>query len=111
MGRFARAALTRNCLPGAEATRGCTICSSPTRDRKSTRLNSSHLGISYAVFCLKNKNTRLNSSHLGRSYSIFGASADQEHHIAYPRHLAAAACLRPTDDPTHEAQLDRESNS
>src|SRR5262245_37898127 len=26
-----------------------------TRDRKSTRLNSSHLGISYAVFCLKNK--------------------------------------------------------
>src|SRR5258705_10272753 len=33
-------------------------------DRKSTRLNSSHLGISYAVFCLKkkkkiNKNNRL----------------------------------------------------
>src|SRR5258705_7191110 len=26
-------------------------------DRKSTRLNSSHLGISYAVFCLKKKNT------------------------------------------------------
>src|SRR5438045_5257599 len=27
-----------------------------TTDRKSTRLNSSHLGISYAVFCLKKKN-------------------------------------------------------
>src|SRR5262245_62246974 len=27
-------------------------------DRKSTRLNSSHLGISYAVFCLKKKNYR-----------------------------------------------------
>src|SRR5205814_4605955 len=27
------------------------IC--PSTDRKSTRLNSSHLGISYAVFCLK----------------------------------------------------------
>src|SRR5256885_12026511 len=27
------------------------------RDRKSTRLNSSHLVISYAVFCLKKKNT------------------------------------------------------
>src|SRR5437899_8233055 len=27
-------------------------------DRKSTRLNSSHLGISYAVFCLKKKNAR-----------------------------------------------------
>src|SRR3989442_11832225 len=27
------------------------------RDRKSTRLNSSHVRISYAVFCLKKKNT------------------------------------------------------
>src|SRR3712207_6854361 len=27
------------------------------RDRKSTRLNSSHANISYAVFCLKKKNT------------------------------------------------------
>src|SRR5262245_41271707 len=27
----------------------------PLEDRKSTRLNSSHLGISYAVFCLKKK--------------------------------------------------------
>src|SRR5947199_6409203 len=32
-----------------------------TIDRKSTRLNSSHLGISYAVFCLKKKTqNRLN---------------------------------------------------
>src|SRR2546426_8602387 len=29
----------------------------PKRDRKSTRLNSSHLVISYAVFCLKKKKT------------------------------------------------------
>src|SRR5262245_64576461 len=29
-------------------------------DRKSTRLNSSHLGISYAVFCLKKKNNTHN---------------------------------------------------
>src|SRR5437773_8481144 len=28
----------------------------PVRDRKSTRLNSSHITISYAVFCLKKKN-------------------------------------------------------
>src|SRR5256885_4051291 len=28
-------------------------------DRKSTRLNSSHLVISYAVFCLKKKNTHI----------------------------------------------------
>src|SRR3712207_7638071 len=34
-------------------------------DRKSTRLNSSHANISYAVFCLKKKKytTRLNSCH------------------------------------------------
>src|SRR5262245_65017207 len=29
-----------------------------SRDRKSTRLNSSHLGISYAVFCLNKLNQR-----------------------------------------------------
>src|SRR5262245_62298033 len=34
------------------ATAGATPL---TADRKSTRLNSSHLGISYAVFCLKKK--------------------------------------------------------
>src|SRR5205814_7725803 len=28
-------------------------------DRKSTRLNSSHLGISYAVFCLKKKKKQI----------------------------------------------------
>src|SRR6476620_12475643 len=37
----------------------CGRCSRPARrsrgDRKSTRLNSSHANISYAVFCLKNK--------------------------------------------------------
>src|ERR1035441_10877511 len=30
-----------------------------TTDRKSTRLNSSHLGISHAVFCLKKKNKNI----------------------------------------------------
>src|SRR5947209_19414974 len=32
---------------------------SPARDRKSTRLNSSHANNSYAVFCLKKKSKRL----------------------------------------------------
>src|SRR5947199_5746455 len=32
-------------------------------DRKSTRLNSSHLGISYAVFCLKKKIHELNGAY------------------------------------------------
>src|SRR2546428_10259071 len=33
----------------------CCSWSPPSRDRKSTRLNSSHDQISYAVFCLKKK--------------------------------------------------------
>src|SRR3712207_8655492 len=33
---------------------------SPFQDRKSTRLNSSHANISYAVFCLKKKNKKHN---------------------------------------------------
>src|SRR5690349_23093987 len=33
----------------------------PRRDRKSTRLNSSHVEISYAVFCLKKKITTLHN--------------------------------------------------
>src|SRR3712207_8079195 len=43
-------------------------------DRKSTRLNSSHANISYAVFCLKKKNqnsTRHNSIHDNVLYAEF----------------------------------------
>src|SRR3712207_7066156 len=35
--------------------RSCSRTPTPTTDRKSTRLNSSHANISYAVFCLKKK--------------------------------------------------------
>src|SRR5699024_11485926 len=38
-------------------------------DRKSTRLNSSHVSISYAVFCLKKKKRYISST--GRSSSLF----------------------------------------
>src|SRR5207249_12331371 len=34
-----------------------------TPDRKSTRLNSSHVSISYAVFCLKKKKTNISVHH------------------------------------------------
>src|SRR5205814_9069880 len=34
-------------------SKGIVFASGASKDRQSTRLNSSHLGISYAVFCLK----------------------------------------------------------
>src|SRR5205814_6840773 len=40
---------------GGSDARARSASASSARDRKSTRLNSSHLGISYAVFCLKKK--------------------------------------------------------
>src|SRR5256885_10440868 len=47
---------------GSEAEKGQVVAAvvlalPGLQDRKSTRLNSSHLVISYAVFCLKKKNT------------------------------------------------------
>src|ERR1035441_11017452 len=41
--------------PPGQRTTGTFRSRRACRDRKSTRLNSSHLGISYAVFCLKKK--------------------------------------------------------
>src|SRR5690625_5428959 len=40
----------------------------PIVDRKSTRLNSSHVASSYAVFCLKKKNDRIVENSRARSH-------------------------------------------
>src|SRR5436309_10109310 len=48
------------------------------RDRKSTRLNSSHVKISYAVFCLKKKKNSKTSSPSGGALLLVG-------HIPSPR--------------------------
>src|SRR5256885_10734061 len=51
----------------------------PNSDRKSTRLNSSHLVISYAVFCLKKKNT--NPQAVPPAPALIGAARqDQSKH-------------------------------
>src|SRR5256885_3426060 len=52
----------QNCTSGLTARRARTDCF--RRDRKSTRLNSSHLVISYAVFCLKKKKIKSTHHHL-----------------------------------------------
>src|SRR5438105_8860732 len=50
------AAPARACAVGAHpAAAGAACSASRSPDRKSTRLNSSHEWISYAVFCLKKK--------------------------------------------------------
>src|SRR5256885_13111440 len=54
-GRFC-AATTRAAKSRSSARKEKSSGGMRARDRKSTRLNSSHLVISYAVFCLKKKN-------------------------------------------------------
>src|SRR5207253_11334112 len=67
-GRTQKPGRVAGCQPGAEfvsaghgrlITRGGSVVQKiqTCRDRKSTRLNSSHVAISYAVFCLKKKTT------------------------------------------------------
>src|SRR5690348_9029673 len=53
------APLDRAAMPESELIDALAAASisSDSGDRKSTRLNSSHPSISYAVFCLKKKNT------------------------------------------------------
>src|SRR5690349_23725731 len=47
---------------GAARARSAFGAGSGGRDRKSTRLNSSHVEISYAVFCLKKKKKKPNTT-------------------------------------------------
>src|SRR5438552_14866307 len=58
--------LMRGVAAGRSAQRACERSSDwrrgARRDRKSTRLNSSHQIISYAVFCLKKKNNKANEN-------------------------------------------------
>src|SRR3989442_5563704 len=61
----------------------------PGRDRKSTRLNSSHVRISYAVFCLKKKNPAdicLVVHGLPPAYTDIGVTSAAAR--GYPRHVA-----------------------
>src|SRR5256885_9945058 len=62
--------------PGFGKKRSRTAASSLSgapleKDRKSTRLNSSHLVISYAVFCLKKKTPHVDSTHNDNYISFF----------------------------------------
>src|SRR3712207_8383837 len=58
LGELAREAVAE----GERGRRGEAHPVETTRDRKSTRLNSSHANISYAVFCLKKKKQNANNN-------------------------------------------------
>src|SRR6266496_5572255 len=61
--RLCAAALAPGCRGWSSETRGRRPATARCRrDRKSTRLNSSHVEISYAVFCLKKKKKRISVS-------------------------------------------------
>src|SRR5438309_6489701 len=56
-GYFLDAMFALQDLPAVNDVRGFGMLAGIEIDRKSTRLNSSHSSISYAVFCLKKKTT------------------------------------------------------
>src|SRR3712207_7993161 len=70
-------------------------------DRKSTRLNSSHANISYAVFCLKKtisthditRNPRVLNH--GRSKRMFGSTLDQRRSSCAPTSLYSLSFCKP----------------
>src|SRR5690606_40451094 len=66
--RFRQVRRPRLDVGGAQRAQGDRITvragAGPYRDRKSTRLNSSHVKISYAVFCLKKNTTLARSTRL-----------------------------------------------
>src|SRR3970282_106368 len=70
-------------------------------DRKSTRLNSSHITISYAVFCLKKKRRSLNSSHITVSYAGLWLNRDVQRDSALVSAGARAPPLLPLAPRLH----------
>src|SRR2546430_5222466 len=60
---MARAQIRRATRPITLYSASMPLLKKNDRDRKSTRLNSSHSQISYAVFCLKKKKTNVCDQH------------------------------------------------
>src|SRR5712664_4517366 len=69
-----RPCVTHRCgKPGLDRPRNCR------QDRKSTRLNSSHDQISYAVFCLKKKNKTYIASSLTKTKENINTNKDTKY--------------------------------
>src|SRR5438132_2194580 len=74
--RLAAAHAARAAPRGARGARGISRV-----DRKSTRLNSSHTVISYAVFCLKKKNYKIvtNINEKPSNHNLHESEPDNQH--------------------------------
>src|ERR1039458_5494851 len=68
-----------------------STCGGLATDRKSTRLNSSHLGISYAVFCLKKKKTECSATS-GRVLATSISPATQRTRPRYSWTASSCTC-------------------
>src|SRR2546421_273857 len=93
--------------PGRRPLRDHVRMALANADRKSTRLNSSHDQISYAVFCLKKKRVQIDLNAfglvgLGHDFDVWKFTADDENRIARfncfllwtrPEHPYDACCV------------------
>src|SRR5256886_12222726 len=97
-------------MPGGSGrTRSQSAASSTTAsDRKSTRLNSSHSQISYAVFCLKKKKLPPDKAFLVREYLLYYAKRDVSSSSVYkyPASTTQSSFHRNPDSHSHNTHTD-----
>src|SRR5256885_2806446 len=99
-----------NPLAMRSGANACAHQNAPLRltDRKSTRLNSSHLVISYAVFCLKKKNQDVTHSVLvrvfGHRFILLLVVADATHPVPMSSTIWPESTLRAAP-PSHKQFL------
>src|SRR5437773_8903192 len=70
-------------IAAARPTRSAGKIAAIWKDRKSTRLNSSHITISYAVFCLKKKKkkkTQINNKNKNTTYKKYNNKNNSDNH-------------------------------
>src|SRR5579885_3561263 len=89
----------RSCFPSSPSK--AARSGGGKRDRKSTRLNSSHVSISYAVFCLKKKKSQCHHSACGQGSASGECAASPRSHADNQR-VASATFFFFNDTATTE---------
>src|SRR5204863_5568496 len=81
-------------------------CFSTNQDRKSTRLNSSHVESSYAVFCLKKKNPVLLGPFIGDYFDVFAKRGIASVHYT-PNYQFVTLVAQGLPTPLYDSYLPR----